>query len=268
MKSLTATLSEVTQAAFRELFGAPPGSPPQAGEVTFTAFDTDDGHRFRGPDNLPAGWTTLRLSNESQDPHHMQLIQLPDGMTLEDLFAAFAQPGPPPAGIKFSGGAGSLFAGGNGLATVNLAPGNYVMACFIPDDKGVPHAAGGMVKFLTVTAATGPPAAEPQAVATVELSESGFSLSGNIPAGVQTVRVTNSGQAPHEANVARLAPGVSGSDFLAPLLGGGGPPPGKLLGGLQSIDGGGTGYFTAVFEPGNHVFIEFESGVTQEFTVQ
>ena len=235
--------------------------------MTFTAFDTHDGHRFRGPEILPAGWTTLRLSNESQDPHHMQLIQLPEGMTLEDLFAAFQGPGPPPAGLKFSGGVGSLFSGGSGLATVNLAPGNYVMACFIPDDNGVPHAAGGMVKPFTVTAATGPTVAEPQAVATVELSESGFSLSGSIPAGVQTVRVTNSGQAPHEAIVARLAPGVSGSDFLASLLGGG-PPPGRLLGGLQSIDGGGTGYFTAVFEPGNHVFIEFESGVTQEFTVQ
>ena len=271
MKSVTITLSEETQAAFNdafnEQFGAPPGPPPQAGEVTFTAFDTDDGHRFRGPEILPADWTTLRLSNESQDPHHMQLIQLPEGMTLEDFFAAFQGPGPPPAGLKCSGGVGSLFSGGSGLATVNLAPGNYVMACFIPDDNGVPHAAGGMVKPFTVTAATGPTVAEPQAVATVEQSESGFSLSGSIPAGVQTVRVTNSGQAPHEAIVARLAPGVSGSDFLASLLGGG-PPPGRLLGGLQSIDGGGTGYLTAVFEPGNHVFIEFESGVTQEFTVQ
>ena len=268
IKTLTATLSEETQAGFRELFGAPPGPPPQAGEVTFTAFDTDDGHRFRGPDSLPAGWTTLRLSNESQQPHHMQLIQLPEGMTLEDLFTAFQQPGPPPAGLKFSGGPGSLFPGGSGLATVNLAPGNYVVLCFIPDDDGVPHAAGGMVKPLTVTAATGPTVAEPQAVATVEVSESGYSLSGSIPVGVQTVRVTNSGQAPHEAIVARLAPGVPGAAFLASLLGGEGPPPGKFLGCLQTIDGGGTGYFTAVFEPGNHVFIEFESGATQEFTVR
>ena len=268
MKSFTATFSEETLAGIRKLFGAPAGPPPQAGEVTFTAFDTDDGHRFRGPDSLPAGWTTLRLSNEeSQASHHMQLIQLPEGMTPEDLIAAFQRPGPPPAGLKFSGGPGSLFAGGSGLATVNLAPGNYVIVCFVPDDRGVPHAAGGMVKSLTVTAATGPTVAEPQAVATVELSESGFSLSGSIPAGVQTVRVTNSGQAPHEAIVARLAPGVSGSDFLASLRGRG-PSPGKLLGGLSAIDGGGTGYFTAVFEPGNHVFIEFESGGTQEFTVQ
>ena len=78
MKSVTVTLSEETQAAFNQRFRAPPGPPPQAGEVTFTAFDTDDGYRFRGPDSLPAGWTTLRLSNEeSQAPHHMQLIQLP-----------------------------------------------------------------------------------------------------------------------------------------------------------------------------------------------
>ena len=268
IKSLTATLSEETQAAFAELFGPPPGPPPQAGEVTFTAFDTDDGHRFRGPDSLPAGWTTLRLSNESQAPHHMQLIQLPEGMTLEDLFAAFQQPGPPPAGLKFSGGVGALFPAGSGLATVNLEPGSYVMLCFIPDENGVPHAAGGMVKPLLVTAATGPTVAEPEAVATVEVSESGFSLSGNIPAGVQTVKVINIGQAPHEAVVASLAPGATGSALVASLTEEQGLPPGKLLGGLQSIDGGSTGYFTAVFEPGNHVFIEFDGGVTQEFTVE
>ena len=166
------------------------------GDTVRGAFSlTNDGHRFRGPDSLPAGWTTLRLSNESKEPHHMQLIQLPEGMTMDDLFAAFAQPGPPPPGLKFSGGAVALFPGGSGLATVNLAPGNYVMACFIPDENGAPHAAGGMVKPLTVTAATGPAAAEPQAVATVEVSESGFTLSGKIPAGVQTVKVTNIGQA-------------------------------------------------------------------------
>ena len=267
IKSFTATLSEETQAAFLELFGAPPGPPPQAGEVIFTAFDTDDGHRFRGPDSVPAGWTTLRLSNESQEPHHMQLIRLPEGMTLEGLFAAFQQPGSPPAGLKFSGGAGGLFPGGSGLATVNLAPGNYVMVCFIPDDNGAPHAVGGMVKPLIVTAATGPTGAEPQAVATVEVSESGFSLSGSISAGVQTVRVINSGQAPHEAIVGRLAPGLSGSDFLASLQERR-PTTGKLLGGLQAIDGGSTGYFTAVFEPGTYAFLEFESGTAQEFTVQ
>ena len=84
IKTFTATLGEESQALIQELFGPPTPPPPQAGEVIFTAFDTDDGFRFRGPDSLPAGWTTLRLSSESQAPHHMQLIKLPEGMTMED----------------------------------------------------------------------------------------------------------------------------------------------------------------------------------------
>ena len=270
IKSLTVTLSEESQALLQEQFGPPPGPPPQPGEVVFTAFDTEEGWGFRGPDSLPAGWTPVRLTNESSDVHHLQLIKLPEGMSLEDLFAAFEQPGPPPPGVEFFGGPGTVLPGGDSLATVNLEPGSYVMVCFIPDDEGVPHVAKGMVKPIIVTAATDTSAAEPQAVATVDVSDSGFTISGSIPAGVQTIRVTNTGQQHHDANLLQLSPGASGQDFLAAIAGpgGGGPFPGKLQGGVQAIEPGAQAYFTAVFEAGSYAILGFESGMTQDFTVQ
>ena len=269
IKSVTATLTEESLAQLQALFGPPPGPPLQAGEVIFTAFDTQDGHRYKGPDTLAASWTSIRLDNQSEEPHHLQLIKLAEGMTVEDLVAAFQQPAPPPPGLKFHGGPGTLFAAGEGVATVNLEVGSYALLCFVPGERGVPHFVQGMWTSLTVTADEGPPAPEPEAVATVDVSESGYTLSVPVPAGVQTIRITNSGQQSHATELVQLAPGASAQQFVASLLGpGGGLPPGKLLGGLGAIDPGVQGYFTALFEPGNYAVFGFESGAAHEFTVQ
>ena len=251
--------------------GAPPGPPPQPNEVTFTAFDTGDGHRsrFRGPEALAGGWTTIRLINESEWAHHLQLVKLPEGITAEDLVAEAQKPGPPPAGVDFLGGPGTLLPGGEGVATVNLQVGSYSLLCFVAGGDGVPHFARGLWKSLTVTAATGTPAPKPQEVVTIGLSDSEFTITGSVPAGVQTVRVTNIGQQPHEAILLRLAPDASVWDFPAPHYRprAGRHPAGKHLGGIQVIEPGAQAYFSAVFEAGNYAVFEF-SGTALELTVQ
>ena len=248
---------------------APPGPPPQPNEVAFTAVDTKDGHRFKGPETLAAGWTTIRLVNESEGPHHLQLVKLPEGVTAEDMVDVAQKPGPPPPGVEFLGGPGTLLTGGDGVATVDLQEGSYVLLCFEAHGDGAPHFAKGLWKSLTVTAATDQSAPEPQAVATVDLSDSEFTITGSVPAGVQTIRVTNSGQHPHEALLLRLAPDASVRDFPAahyrPRPGR--HPAGKHLGGLQVIEAGAQAYFTAVFEAGNYAVFEFD-GTALEFTVQ
>jgi hypothetical protein len=268
--SLTTTLGEETQAQLRELFGLPPGPPPQPNEVVFTAFDTEQGYGFGGPDSLPEGWTPFRLINGSEGVHHLQLVKHPEGMALEELFAVFGRQGPGPPGVEFAGGPGTVWPGGDGLATVKLEPGSYMLVCLIPDADGVPHFVKGMVKPLIVTAASGPLAAEPQAVATVDVSDSGLTLVGNIPAGVQIIRVTNSGQLLHESNLLQIAPGASAQIFLAAISdpGAGGPLPGRPLGGVQAIDPGAHTYFIADFKPGSYAFFDFASGTGIDFTVQ
>ena len=214
---------------------APPGPPPQPNEVAFTAIDTEDGHRFKGPETLAAGWTTIRLVNESEGPHHLQLVKLPEGMTAEDMVNVAQKPGPPPPGVEFLGGPGTLMAGGNGVATVNLEDGSYVLLCFEAHGDGAPHFARGLWKSLTVTAATDTPAPEPQEVATIGLSDSEFTITGSVPAGVQTVRVTNIGRQPHEAILLQLAPDAPVQEYPGPAYRprAGRHPAGKHVGGIQ-----------------------------------
>ena len=168
---------------------------PQINEVSFTAIDFD----HTGPSSIPAGMTRIRLANEGKELHHQQLIKLPVGTATEDLLAAFAQgPGsPPPSGIVSAGGVSALAPGGNGAAAMNLDPGNYVMTCFIPNGEGVPHFAFGMATSLTVTEATGALAAAPDSDLTIDMFDVGYNLSAPMSAGVQAIKVTNSGLQDH-----------------------------------------------------------------------
>ena len=264
--SFVITFSEQTQQQLAGLFAlppAPPGPPPQAGEIVFTAFDPEgeQGHRFSGPDSLPAGWTTLRFENESVAPHHIVLLKLADGKTAQD-FTDFLQQGPPeapPDWIQSAGGVGAIFPGGSAVATVNLQEGNYILVCFVDD-----HFLEGMVRPLTVTAAVEPAAAEPDAAVTINMADYSFSMSGPITPGVNTIRVNNNGEEDHEAQLLQFAPDVSVEDFLAAFGAGEpeGPPPGAPNGGLNAIQVGGHGYFTVLFTPGNYVLICFVSDET------
>ena len=94
---LLLTLALVSLAACGE--GATPTPVPQINQVGFSAFD----YGFNGPETIPAGMTTITMVNEGQDLHHQQLIRLPEGMSVEDLVAAFAEGGPeapPPPGSR------------------------------------------------------------------------------------------------------------------------------------------------------------------------
>lgn len=61
---------------------------------------------------------------------------------------------PTPAAVAVasgvSGGVGAVSAGGQAWVTADLKPGTYVIVCLIPDAKGVPHAALGMLNKITV----------------------------------------------------------------------------------------------------------------------
>ncbi len=56
-----------------------------------------------------------------------------------------------PDDIEDAGGLGAQTTGGTGYVQLDLAAGNYVFLCFIPDQAtGLPHASLGMVKGITV----------------------------------------------------------------------------------------------------------------------
>lgn len=253
-------------------------SPVKINEVTFTAFN----YSFTGPDSMPAGLTTIRIINKGQDWHQVSLIKLAEGKTVEDFREAM-KTNPSdilPGWAGYVGGPNVFIPGGGGTAMVKLEKGNYLVTCFMPDSKGVPHVALGMLKPLTVTAASGLPSAEPKNDLSIEIMDFAIKVSNPITAGTHTIRIHNKGTMPHELQVVQLEPGASAKDFTAALEPGApGPPPGKAIGGLSAIEKGKHGFFTTQFEPGNYALIcfmpdpesrkpHFALGMTHEFTVK
>ncbi len=248
------------------------GSP-----VVFTAHD----YGFTGPARIPAGVTTLQLVNRGQDLHHIQLLKLLQGKTVEEFHAAMAaRPGQMPDWVKFVGGPNAIVPGGEALATMPLPEGEYLLICLIPNEKGIPHLALGMEKALSVRGAHPVAVSAPRADVTITQEDFRFGLSRSIPAGSQTIRVVNHGQQPHEVVVVKLAPGATASDFAAavePRTTT--PPPGAPIGGVVGIERGGDAFFTAQFDPGRYGLIcffpdpttgapHFAKGMTLDFTVR
>lgn len=123
----------------------PPAEPPV---VTFTATD----FAFQGPDTIAPGFTTIRMVNEGPQEHHLILVRLDEGRTLDSLMAAFqANPGADPAWATVRGGANSILPGGQSGGTFDLPAGRYALLCFIPDPAdGAPHLVKGMARELIV----------------------------------------------------------------------------------------------------------------------
>lgn len=121
-------------------------APEAAATVTLSDF------KVEMPDTLPAGETTVQITNNGPEDHEWNLLRLADGATFDDFtaFMAGGVDGPPP--FAPAGGMQGLSPATTGYAVVNLAPGNYVALCFIPSPAAgdAPHFTLGMVKPFTV----------------------------------------------------------------------------------------------------------------------
>jgi hypothetical protein len=104
-----------------------------------------------------AGRTVIEVRNSGPEPHEMIVLKL-DGITLQQFMGMMASPPPADAAQPASppytsvGGVQALMPGGTGWVTLDLAPGNYAMVCFIPSpaNRGAPHIMLGMSKEFTV----------------------------------------------------------------------------------------------------------------------
>jgi hypothetical protein len=231
---------------------------PAAGPAAFTATDG----AFSGPAELPSGWTEITLTNNGQEPHHLQLVRLDGGGSVEELGAALSESGGIfPSWGRPLGGPNAPDPGGTTSAVVNLEPGSYALIDLIPDAEGVPHMAKGMVSTMTVTEDQSGKE-EPAADITIELNDYSFTLTGSLTAGAHTIRVKNLGDQVHEAVLVRLEPGKTAQDVLnAPP---GSPPPAASLGGITGIEPGATQYIPVTFETGSYaLFCFFPDTATQ-----
>ena len=251
---------------------APPPTAPNL--LTVTATD----YAFDAPASIPAGYTTIRVVSNGKEVHQAALVRLEQGKTLADFQAALKQAGPPPAWVVDAGGPNPPMPNGTAEATEYLAPGAYVIVCFVPSPDGTPHVAKGMMRELTVTPSSAS-APAPNADATITLADYSFTSPAPLAAGQHVLRVVNSGPQSHEIVLIRLEPGKTARQFVQWVDGMKGPPPGALLGGVAPIAPGDTAYFPADLTPGNYAFVCFvpdskdgkphaAHGMMQDFTVK
>jgi uncharacterized cupredoxin-like copper-binding protein len=255
----------------------------EAGEhypmVSFDAFE----YGFRGVDRVEPGLVNLQVVNAGQQSHQMQLVRLETGHTAAD-FAAAAKVNPRrlPTWSRLVGGPNGVVAGERSSTLQLLAPGDYVLLCWLPDTAGAPHFTLGMTKSITVLPGAAKPEAEPAPDITIMLADFAYTFSKPVTAGRHTVRVVNQGQQVHETLVVRLPPKGTSKAFGAALAPGKPPavsPPGKPVGGVVGLAPGDAAVFQMDFTSGHYGLLclfpdhntgqpHFEKGMALEFDVK
>lgn len=229
-------------------------APP---EVHFTAKD----FAFEGPDTISSGWTTLVLHNAGPSLHHLLLLHLTEGKTMEDFKAALGQMKPtdmmPPMWAVPAGGVNPPDPGADTRATVDIQPGNYAVVCIVDIPGHVPHMMKGMIKGLTVTPSTGPAAPAPTADVTITAVDFAYAPSAPLTAGHHEIKFVNNGTQPHELEILRLGEGKTVDDLVAWGQAAEGPPPGSSLGGVAPMMPGEVAYTPVDLTPGNYVMLCF-----------
>jgi len=263
------------------------------------------GFSLEAPDSIPSGWTTILLRNESPLTHFVVIEDLPEGRTLEDskrdvfpvfqdamdlinqgrASEGFAQFGRFPAWfteVVFWGGPGFLSPEKTGETTVYMAPGTYVIECYVKT-AGRFHSVDGMAVQLTVTdEASGAP--EPTGSITLTLSAAGIDVYGTPSAGRHTVRVDFAEQMVHEhalghdVHLVRLEEETDAAEVAAWMnwvdpAGLETPAPAEFLGGTHEMPSGETAYFTVDLTPGDYAWVAevpnpIEKGMFVTFTVE
>lgn len=211
-------------------------------DVVATGEEAEDGsttHRFEPLEDVTAGPAQLNLVNEGMEPHHVQLVKLNEGVTMDDVGTALAT-GNPGALLEigsFAGGTGVVDPGSESTADalVDLEEGTYVMLCFIEGPDGLPHLAKGMVEAFEVGPAGADAAELPAPDVTVNMVDFGYDANELPSSGVVELVNTSDAQA-HEMTLLRLAEGKTGQDVAAFFDGEApGPPPFSAVGGIQGL---------------------------------
>ena len=116
---------------------------------TMTLFD----YAFQLSQPLAAGRQTIRVKNTAEQSHEVVFVKLQPGKKVADMLAWMQKMEGPPPGAPI-GGTTPMARGEENLITLDLAPGDYGLICFVPDAKDAkPHLMHGMMTQLTISAA-------------------------------------------------------------------------------------------------------------------
>ncbi len=248
---------------------------------------------FQAPDSIPAGLTTFRLrqiglvhrrasmggaardsgaadrGDQTRGFHMLWIVRLDSGKTMAEFYRAVHAREPAPW-ARSLGGPGFAAPPRTSNATLVLAPGHYVLTCFVGsarEDRTRYHLLNGMFRALTVEPARTPAARAPVPEVVMRISESGtLHLSAPLMAGRRIVRVENAGARDYEFAIRRVLLGRTTAEALAwrqrerPTT----AMPYEQWGGLADVPAGGSLITTMTFEPGDY-FVGFADRIP--FTV-
>lgn len=127
-----------------------PGDGPAAVEPTAALTVHLKDFMFELPATLSAGQTVIKVINDGPEPHEINLLQVAEGKTFEDVKQYLANPqGMPP--FRPVGGMNGLNPGLSGYIEFDFQPGKYVAICNIPSPLlGHTHSELGMIQELTI----------------------------------------------------------------------------------------------------------------------
>lgn len=211
--------------------------------------------RFDAVDSIPAGRVRVRLQNDGMMPHHLQLLQLKPGHTKEEVLAHAERDELLIPEVRFVGGPAIPPLHGASEVLLTLAPGRYLMVCYMPSGKAR-HLSMGMVRELVVTPGKPAIAAVTEDIR-MGLTSYRFALSAPLTAGRKVIRIENLVEEPHEVDIVRLLPGRSATDLELWLATPKGPPPFEPAGGSMVLDRGEVSYATVEFTPGTYALVCF-----------
>jgi len=246
-------------------------------EVVIKASD----YTYDNPAEIQAGPTYIKMENVGEEFHHVQLLRLNDGVTLEQFQAALQQ-GEDAALplVTLHGGVGVLAKGDSGRVLMDIPEGQYLLACFIPSSDGIPHLAKGMLTPMKVVANESTEAVQiPEADVKVALKDFNFVLPENINSGKQTWEISNEGPQPHEIMVMKLGDNMTMADIQAYFESMEGAPPFEFMGGMQGLSVGEKGILELNLNPGSYIIAcgipdpasgqpHSELGMVMQFDVQ
>jgi hypothetical protein len=263
--SATGTGVAGTRPAGSAITGAPitgttAAGSPSAGVVGQPLAIEATEYAFKTLGSIPAGVTTVQLRNLGKENHEAQLVKLNQGVSIDQLLAAFQQAGngpPPPDIFTFEGGPAETVPNRTSEVVLNLREGQYALLCFVEAPDKQPHAAKGMVLPITVTAASGAAAALPAGSGTIALGSGTIGVPDSIAAGRSTFRVTNQGKSPRAFFVGSIPADKTLADLQQALADPNGPPPWfQANGGMDGLGPGGTGAVVLTFAPGKYAAVD------------
>lgn len=111
-----------------------------------------EGRRWRGDTALPAQGAITFVNRADFSPHFVSLQHVAAGTTRKQVIDCVNDPECTfDFGREGSADTGSLSPGHRFVFSYSLPPGTYALMCFFPDpETGMPHAAMGMVRMVTL----------------------------------------------------------------------------------------------------------------------